>query len=117
MTSHERKLKMQRSLEREKNKIKQAGTDAAINILQVLPCYILAYKHKFGNLRIERFITELYRLTEKVKNDEHLLEIMINELEYDKGIKIDIATGDVDNVWRDEGDTRKVVNKPRKAVR
>ena len=117
MTSHERKLKEQRKLERDKAKIKRAGIDSAINILQVLPAYILAYRYKFGNLRIERFIAELYRLTDKVKKDERLLATMINELEYDKGIRIDIETGDVDNLWRDEGDTRKVVNKPRKAAR
>lgn len=117
MTSRERKLKEQRRIDREKKKIKQEGTTAAINILQVLPCYILAYKCNFGNLRLERFISELYRLTEKIKNDERLLATMIKELEYDKGIRIDIESGDVDNIWRDEGDTRKVVNKPRKAAK
>lgn len=112
MTGYERKLKMQRRLEREADKLKKEGTDTAINILQVLPVYVLATRYGFGNLRLERFITELYRLTGKVKNDENLLATMINELEYDKGIKIDISNGDVDNVWRDEGDTRKVINKP-----
>lgn len=114
MTGYERKLKMQRRLEREADKLKKEGTDAAINILQVLPVYVLATRYGFGNLRLERFILELYRLTEKVKNDERILSIMLNELECDKGIKIDISNGDVDNVWHDEGDERKVINKPRR---
>lgn len=114
MTGYERRLKLQRRLMREADKLKKAGTDSAINILQVLPVYVLAFKYGFGNVRLEKFITELYRLTEKVKNDEHLLVTMINELEHDKGILIDIATGDVDNVWRDEGDTRQKIRKPRK---
>lgn len=113
MTNHERRLKEQRKLERAAEKLKKEGTDRAINILQVLPCYILG-RGGYGNVRLEKFIKELYRLTNKVVKDERLLQTIINELEHDKGIRFDIISGDVENVWRDEGDTRRVVRCPKK---
>lgn len=114
MTNRERKLKIQRQVNRQADKLKQAGTDSAIGILQVLPIYVLAYKYNFGNIRLEKFVREFHRLTRKVQENEDLLRTIINELEHDKGIRIDIHTGNVDNLWRDEGDVRKVVNKPKK---
>ena len=78
MTNHERRLKEQRKLERAAEKLKKEGTDRAINILQVLPCYILG-RGGYGNVRLEKFIKELYRLTNKVVKDERLLQKLQSE--------------------------------------
>lgn len=113
MTKNERRRKEQRYLQRKEESLTQKGTDRAINIIQILPCYILA-RQGYGNIRLERFIRELWRLTDKIVKEPGILEKIADELEHDKGIRFDFANNCVDNLWRDEGDLRKVINKPRK---
>ena len=98
MTKSEKRRKEQRYLERRANELKQAGTEKAIRVLQLLPLYILAHEFGFGNKRLMRFLEKMYRYTDKVQNDIHILEIIQDELEHDKKIRIDIQTGEVENL-------------------
>ena len=116
MTKHELMLKQQRREERKQDKLRQQGTDTAINILQTLPLYILATEYGFGNIRLERFLRRLYNLTDQVAKDHSILHKICDCLEHDKGIRISFTGGEnrAVNVWRDEDDTRKLVRGARK---
>lgn len=118
MNRHEKRLKLQRRLAREKEKIKEEGVYAAVNIIQILPCYVLS-QNGFGNVRLQKFIEELHKLTKLVAEDTSKLEIIVDEIAHDKGIKFDLKSGEVQNLWRVENDERKVIRgkKKRKEVK
>ena len=60
MNTMQRKLKEQRYLKRQEQKLKDVGTLSAINILQVIPLYMLATEYGFGNIRLDRFLNLMY---------------------------------------------------------
>jgi len=111
MNTMQRKLKEQRYLKRQEQKLKDIGTLSAINILQVIPIYMLATEYGFGNIRLEKFLTRLYDLVEQVARDTTILNKMTNVLECDKGIRIDFKpdSNRAENIWKDKNDTRKVI--------
>lgn len=104
MTNREKFLKAQRQRERMKNKEENVGVNIAINILQVLPLYILSTEYGFGNRRLERFLTRLYELTDQVKNDRNILNKACDCLCEDYGIKISFCKDDnrAENIWAEE---------------
>lgn len=98
MTKNERKRKEQRYLERRADELKKEGTEKAIRVLQLLPLYVLMREWGFGNKLLMRFLMQMYRYTAMAEKDEHILELIQNELEHDKKIRIDITTGEVENL-------------------
>ena len=111
MNRQQRRLKEQRLLQRRADSIKNDGTMTAINILQIIPLYMLATEYGFGNIRLDRFLSRLYTLVEQVSRDNKILDRMCNVLEHDKGIRISFTSGDnrAENVWKSENDKRKVI--------
>lgn len=111
MNRQQRRLKEQRLLQRRADSIKNDGTMTAINILQIIPLYMLATEYGFGNIRLDRFLSRLYTLVEQVSRDNKILDRMCNVLEHDKGIRISFTSGDnrAENVWKAENDKRKVI--------
>ena len=116
MNTMQRKLKEQRYLKRREQKLKDVGTLSAINILQVIPLYILATEYGFGNIRLDRFLNRLYNLVEQTANDKTILYKMCDVLKHDKGISIDFSPNSnrAENIWQDENDTRKVIRGAKK---
>ena len=116
MNRQQRRLKEQRLLQRRADSIKNDGTMTAINILQVIPLYMLATEYGFGNVRLDRFLTRLYALVEQVSKDNKILDRMRDVLEHDKGIRISFSEKDnrAENVWAEENDTRKVIRSGKK---
>lgn len=111
MNRQQRRLKEQRLLQRRADSIKNDGTMTTINILQIIPLYMLATEYGFGNIRLDRFLSRLYMLVEQVSRDNKILDRMCNVLEHDKGIRISFTSGDnrAENVWKSENDKRKVI--------
>ena len=111
MNRQQRRLKEQRLLQRRADSIKNDGTMTAINILQIIPLYMLATEYGFGNIRLDRFLSRLYTLVEQVSRDNKILDRMCDVLEHDKGIRISFTSGDnrAENVWKSENDKRKVI--------
>lgn len=111
MNRQQRRCKEMRQLQRRADSIKNDGTMTAINILQIIPLYMLATEYGFGNIRLDRFLTRLYALVEQVSKDNKILYRMCNELEHDKGIRISFSANDnrAENIWAEENDTRKVI--------
>lgn len=118
MNTMQRKLKEQRYLKRQEQKLKDVGTLSAINILQVMPLYILATEYGFGNVRLDRFLKRLYNLVEQVSSDKTILYKMCDVLKHDKGILIDFSpdSNRAVNIWQDENDNRKVVRGVKKCL-
>lgn len=116
MNTMQRKLKEQRYLKRREQKLKDVGTLSAINILQVIPLYMLATEYGFGNIRLDRFLNRLYNLVEQTANDKTILYKMCDVLKHDKGILIDFNPNSnrAENIWQDENDTRKVIRGAKK---
>ena len=111
--NYQTKLKTQRYLERQAEKMKKQGTDNAIGILQVLPVYTLMREFGFGNVRLERFVREFWRLTDKVKDDIPLLHTIASDIEMSTGLRFNLD-GTYENIWNPNGEDKKVVRKPRK---
>ena len=112
MNRQQRRLKEQRQLQRRADSLKHDGTMTAINILQVIPLYILGSEYGFGNVRLDRFLRRLYALVEQVSKNDRILELMCDELERNKGIRITLSSTEdnrSENIWAEENDTRKVI--------
>ena len=115
MNKLQKRQKEQRYLAKQADKLRQKGVQDAIDILQVLPVYVLMTKYKFGNVRLERFITELWRLTLKVQQNKELLNTIVNDIEMTSGLKFN-KNGDLVNLWNPEGKIKRCVRKPRKVA-
>ena len=113
MTRQEKRRKELRHLEREKGKLKQQGIDDAIAILQVLPVYTLMREFGFGNVRLEKFVQEFWRLTDKVKDDIPLLHTIASDIEMSTGLRFNLD-GTYENLWNPNGEDKKLVRKPKK---
>lgn len=117
MNRQQRRLKEQRQLQRRADNLKHDGTMTAINILQVIPLYILGAEYGFGNVRLDRFLRRLYSLVEQVSKNGRILELMCDELERNKGIRITLSSTEdnrSENIWAEENDTRKVIRRAKK---
>ena len=114
MDKRANKLKQLRRDEEAVKKIKNEGTKEAINILQIIPAYVLATKFDFGNIRLSRFLYQYNRYVKLILQDSTDLDKMTKEMEHDKGIRFDGLTGDIINLWQDENDPRRVIRGERK---
>lgn len=97
MNAVQRKQKDLRRLERRADKLKYDAQVEAVNILLVLPVYILGFKFGWGNKRLFSFINLLHSYTEWMAKDKSVLNKMVDDIETFKGIKIN-SDGGVKNL-------------------
>ena len=114
MDKRANKLKQLRRDKDAVKKIKNEGTETAINVLQIIPAYVLAVKFGFGNIRLSRFLYQFHRYIKLASQDSTVMDMMVKEMEHDKGIRFDGLTGDIINLWQDENDPRRVIRGERK---
>ena len=97
-------LKRKKNRRREKLEKKQVmdGAEIAVDVLQVIPVYVLMNLFGFGNVRLERFLMEFFRIYQKVMTGKVSCNTLASEIEMKSGIRFDLATGDVFNIRKGE---------------
>lgn len=101
-----RKLKKKNRAVKIEKKNVLSGAELALDVLQVIPVYVLMNVFGFGNTRLERFLKEFFRIYQKVMTGKVSCNTLASEIEMKTGIRIDLATGDVFNTRKDEDDER-----------
>lgn len=104
------KLRLKRKKKNRNVKMEQKnilnGAELAVDVLQVIPVYVLMNLFGFGNKRLERFFVEFLRIYNKVMSGKVSCVTLAREIEMKSGIKIDLATGEVFNTRKDEDSER-----------
>lgn len=72
-----------------------AAVNLAVNLMLVIPCYVLREQFGFGNKRMEKYITEFHRLYQAVVKDKVKISTLADSVEHDTGIKI----ADDSEIW------------------
>ncbi len=88
MNRHQRRLKQNRRQERIDRADKFEAANLAVNLMLVIPCYVLREQFGFGNKRMEKYITEFHRLYQAVVKDKVKISTLADSVEHDTGIRI-----------------------------
>ena len=98
-----KRKKKRRDIRLQKQQIMD-GAEIAVDVLQVIPVYVRMNMFGFGNKRMERFMINFFNLYNKVMSGKVSCITLAREIEMRTGIRIDLATGDVFNLRKDEDD-------------
>ncbi len=96
MNKRQKQLKIKRHEERKLDKLNNQQAEMAFELLTVLSVYTLHEKFGFGARRIERFLTELYTVSNKFSGGEVSISTLANIIDADTGIKYEEDT----RMWR-----------------
>lgn len=92
LTPHQRKLKEQRKLLREKNELTLKGAEIAIHTLFIMLPYCMMYYYGWKNKRLCRLIKQMRVILTLVSDEGLELRRLADELEHDCKIKFDFET-------------------------
>jgi len=112
MNKRDKKRKEHRYLERQADKLKLQGAEQAIDMLYVIPLYVLREQFGFGNVILMRFIERFNQITEQLGHKKVPLRTLVDHIEYETGIKL--QDNAVINTWNIDGEPKRVVRRPRK---
>ena len=103
MNRQMRRAKEKRHLERQKQKMTQEGASLAVDILGVIPVYVLHTMFGFGHDRLVRYIEEWHRIMNAVTTEKVKLTTLADDVS-DTGVKYDPKDG----TWYDTGRKRRL---------
>lgn len=101
MNKRMRRAKEQRYIERQERKVKTDATSLAIDVLEVIPVYILHEIFGMGHDRLIKYIKEFDRLTCLVADRKVKLETLASCIEMETGLMYK------QDEWTDKGKKRK----------
>lgn len=99
MTKHQQKQKELRRRLREDDKFRRESAQLSINVLSVVPVYILLEKYGWKRKRLSRFIMRYQKIIDDIANKRLTTQALAEELkqltkiEYDDGIWDNILKG------------------------
>jgi hypothetical protein len=112
MNKRDKKRKEHRYLERQADKLKKEGAEQAIDMLYVLPLYVLREQFGFGNVRLVRFIDRFNSIAKQIHENKVPLRTLVEHIEYETGIRLEPKG--FDNLWNPTNEPKRVVRRPRK---
>ena len=92
MTKHQQKQKELRRRLREDDKFRRESAQLSINVLSVVPAYILLEQYGWKRKRLSRFIMRYQKIIDDIANKRLTTQALADELkqltniEYDDGI-------------------------------
>ena len=86
MNRHQKRLKQSRRQERIDRVSKFETASLALNLMVVLPCYVLREQFGFGNKRMEKYLTEFHKIYQAVADGKVKLSTLADSIEHDTGI-------------------------------
>lgn len=90
MNKRELKAKAERRRKRLDEKQLQKSAETALEILNVLPVYVLRTKFGFGNERCERYIREFHRVYRAMIQKEVKFETLRDSVEAETGLQFNV---------------------------
>lgn len=99
MTKHQQKQKELRRRLREDDKFRRESAQLSINVLSVVPVYILLEQYGWRRKRLSRFIMRYQKIIDDIANKRLTTQALADELkqitkiEYDDGIWDNIFKG------------------------
>lgn len=102
MNKQQRHAKEKRYLERQQKKMTEDGAKLAIDVLGVIPVYVLHEAFGFGHDRLTKYILEYQRIMTAVIKDQVKLDTLAEIVNADTGLRHD------DGAWYDEGRKRRL---------
>lgn len=102
MTKRQKRAKEKRYLERQQKKMTLDGAQIAVDVLGVIPAYVLHEAFGFGYARMTRYILEYQRILSTVTKGGVKLETLAAVIEADTGLLYS------DGGWEDKGKRRRM---------